>query len=177
MKIQQNKPYCVDGVAQSLQGPALLGYDLINGHPFKTESILFDSPPGLLSHPGFNNARPGLCAKSYRFTDASYAGLLAWFPPSILRFCDVPEVDLWVEIARKVPVGAWAETQPTPASKALPAGGTTVYRFEKGTTPLLGECIRIVYVNSGVPNQQAPAVLGRHRLNELMVELMRKYWP
>jgi hypothetical protein len=100
---------------------------------------------------------------------------LEWFPIALLGKLTLPEADLWEEIALKVPPGASALTQPTPASKLLPAGGTTIFRFDKGWTELLGECIRFVYLDSGVKSRR-PAVLGRHRINELFVELMRLYW-
>jgi hypothetical protein len=160
----------------SLDAPELLATQTVNGEVFKAERIPFDSQQGIILHPGHRyGLPPGVPSVSYRFTNDRYPWFVAWFPITLLGKLKLSEADLWGEIALKVPHGASALTQPTPASKALPAGGTTTYRFDKGSTPLLGDCIRFIYLDSGVESRR-PAVLGRHRLNELFCELIRIYW-
>jgi hypothetical protein len=154
----QKSPYHGDGVAQSTVPPIVEGITPENGIDHKVEKILINTPEGKALHPGIDEV--------YRYT-GRYARFSVPVPIALLGQTQLPEADLWEAIVNKIKPGDFATGLPNPINK-----GASTFRLEKTDATHF----KVTVYRKGKNTQMAP-ILSRHRINELMIELIRKYWP
>jgi hypothetical protein len=154
----QKHPYRGDGVTQSTVPPIIEGTINENGTDFTVERIPYDTPQGKALHPESD--------EGYRYT-GRYARFSVPQPIGLLGQTQVPEADLWEDIVNKIKVGDFAIGLPNPINK-----GTSTFRLVKTDATHF----KVTVFRKGKQTQMAP-ILSRQRMNELMSELIRKYWP